>query len=88
VNLLDGVKSFYESDCVLDGAYVDYSDSMYEGQYAFWKDCGPNNNWALVLAARPKDAPTAYLVLVEVKITSEADLTALDRILQTFQVVQ
>ncbi len=88
VNLLDGVKGFYENDCTLDGGYVDYKDSMYEGKYAFWKDCGPNKNWVLVLAARPIAAPTAYLVLVEVKITSDADLKALDRILASFQVVQ
>ena len=88
VNLLDWVKSFYENDCTLDGAYVNYSYALYEGQYAFWKACGPNKNWVLVLAARPKDSPTAYLLLVEVKITSEADLAALDRILQTFQVIK
>ncbi len=47
-----------------------------------------NNTWAIVLAARPIDAPTAYLVLVEVKVASDSDLDALDRILATFQVVQ
>jgi serine protease Do len=87
-NLLEAVRSIYETDCTLDGDYVDYSDELYEGKYAFWKDCGPNKTWALVLAARPKDAPTAYLVLVEVKITTEADLAALDKVLATFQLAQ
>jgi serine protease Do len=88
VNLLEGVSYWHESDCTLDGGYQTYSDALYEGQYAFWKNCGPNDTWVIVLAARPIDAPTSYLVLVEVKVVSDSDLDALDRILATFQVVQ
>jgi hypothetical protein len=85
-NLLDAVKSNYESGCTQDGSYQPYSDDLYEGKYVFFKDCGSNNTEALILAARPKSAPTAYLVLVEEMITTKADLDALDHILATFKV--
>lgn len=84
IELLDGVDGWYSSDCTKEGRY-DYDDPWYEGKYDFWQNCGPDNTWVLVLAARPKDNPSAYLLLLEVKIVYDADLTALDQILATFQ---
>jgi len=87
VNLLDGVRGWYENDCELNSDYAVYSDALYEGKYAVWENCGGTGNKVVVVAARPIDYPTAFLILVEVKVTSDADLEALDRILQTFEVV-
>lgn len=87
VELLDGTRDWYKNDCRADGAAQNYSDELYEGRYQLWKNCGPNDTWTLVLAARPKENKTAFLILVEMKIISDADLEALDHILQTFVVV-
>jgi serine protease Do len=83
VQLLEGLRPWYENDCSLDGTY-DYSDSVYEGKYDLWTKCGPNNNLVVALAARPIDNPYGFLIVVEVKIVSDADLDALDQILNTF----
>ncbi len=86
VQLLDGVRDWYSSDCKFDSRN-DYADQLYEGKYDLWKNCGPDKSMVLVLAARPIQNQTAFLVLVEVKITKDADLDALDKILSSFNVV-
>lgn len=86
LQLLEGVRGWYEEDCTLEGTY-DYSDGLYEGKYDLWKNCGDNDTGVLMLAARPIENQTAFLILVEVKITKDADLDALDHVLSTFQVI-
>jgi len=86
VQLLDGVKPWYEDDCDLDGRY-DYEDEVYEGQYDLWTNCGGTGSLMIVLSARPKNDPFAFLTLVQVEVVTDADLDALDYILQTFDVV-
>ncbi len=88
VELLDGVKNWYKNDCTFKER-VDYgegkwADPLYEGKFDLWENCGPDKTLVLVLAARPK-GDTSYLLLLEMKIVSDRDLKALDRILQTFQ---
>jgi serine protease Do len=83
IQLLEGVRPWYQSDCTNKGTY-DYKDTVYEGKYDVWIDCGPNNNMVVSLAVRPITDPTGFLMLIEVKITSSADLDALDHILATF----
>ncbi len=85
VQLLAGIRGWYESDCTLDGTY-DYSDAVYEGKYDLWTGCGSNGNMVVSLAGRPINDPTGFLFIVEVKITSDADLDALDQILATFDI--
>jgi|YelNatPaOPRAMG01_1025707.scaffolds.fasta_scaffold03141_9 serine protease Do len=85
IQLLDGVRGWYEADCKFDSRN-NYSDQLYEGKYDLWKNCGPDKNWVLVLAARPQQNQTAFLILVEVKITKDADFEALDKILSSFLV--
>jgi len=92
VELLDGVKGWYENDCKFDGRNEygkegGYYDILYEGKFDLWKNCGGTNTEVMVLAARPKADPTAYLMLVEVRILSEADLEALIHILDSFEVI-
>ncbi len=85
VQLLDGVKSWYSSDCKFDSRN-DYSDDQYEGKYDIWKNCGKNKNQVMVMVLRPKIQQTAYLILMEVKVTKDADLESLKHILLTFKI--
>ncbi len=88
IQLLDGVKGWYEDDCTFDGRY-DYGedDPVFEGGYDLWTDCGTTDSVNIVVGARPKSDPFAYLVLVQVQVLSDADLEALDQILATFDQV-
>lgn len=86
--LLDGVRDWYRGECRLNGTY-DYGadDPYYEGKYDLWEDCGNQDTAMFVLAVRPKNNPTAFLMLLQMQIVSESDLEALDQILLTFDVV-
>lgn len=89
VELLDGLRGWHENDCTLEGRYDygegDWQDPLYEGKFDLWKNCGTDGTLVLVLAARPKDNPSAYLLLLDVYLVKDADLTALDKILASFQ---
>jgi hypothetical protein len=87
VNLLEGVRYWHRDNCSSVETY-DYKDEVYEGKYDFWTGCGSSNSYVLVLSARPISAPTAYLLLVVVKIISDRDLAAADQILATFQAIR
>jgi serine protease Do len=85
VQLLDIVSADYRAACELDGRY-DYEDPLDRGRYDFFVNCGgPGGAWYLILSAI--DNPQHALILVEVQIISDADLAALDRILDTFQII-
>lgn len=87
VQVLDILSEDFRDQCELDGRY-DYEDPLYRGKYDFFVNCGgPGGSWYLLLSAVPIDNPQDYLVLVEVQIVSDADVDALDRVLDTFQVV-
>lgn len=94
IELLDGVDGWYESDCSKDMDYWhadygegDWYDPYYEGKFNVWTNCDSGGYDTFILAARPKDDPLAYLMLVEVKYWSDVDLDALFNILATFQVI-
>jgi serine protease Do len=89
VQLLDGVRGWFEDDCKLDRSNyrVDYDDQFYEGKFDVWQNCRGTGTNVLVLAARPKSDQTAYLILVEIHYITQEDLDSLDQILNTFQVV-
>jgi serine protease Do len=72
------------SDCVSAGR-SDYSDPLYTGTYEQWTGCGGTGAQFFVVVAAPAD--DSYLAAVMVQVTSDADLDALDHILDTFQVV-
>jgi serine protease Do len=74
----------FEGDCTLDGRY-DYSDPLYTGQYDLYSDCGGIGTTFIVLAAQPEDGSS--IILVEIAAVSEADLEAIDQILNTFVIV-
>ena len=68
-----------------DLGLVDYADPVFTGQYQVWNDCGGTTTSVVVLAAVPADS--SYTVLMLVQIVTDADLDALDRIFQTFNVI-
>lgn len=87
IQLLDIISSDFRGVCELDGRY-DYNDGYYRGSFDYFVKCGgPGGPDFLILSAVPIDDPTAFLILVEVQILSNADLDAADRILATFDVV-
>ena len=83
VQLLDVTKVWFEDNCDYEWR-EDYDDNYYEGAYDYW-DCGPNAE-VVVIGARPIADPTAYLVLVQVQITSDFDFEVLEQIIDTFDV--
>jgi serine protease Do len=86
VNLLDVRRDAFLDDCELDNRY-DYEDALYRGKYDVFENCGDSGNVYIVLTAVPIEDPEAFLILVEIQITQEADFEALENILATFQVV-
>ena len=80
-NLMEGVQGFY-TDCK-SGGRQNYSSDNYEGMLQLYTNCGAEKGNAVVLALRPKVNQSAYLVLVEMKYTTQAELDELDTILGT-----
>jgi len=77
--------SDFSSDCK-DVARDVYEDALYTGQYQIWRECGPDGKAALLeVVAEPADQ--SFLLLVQVQALEDRDFSALDRILDTFQLV-
>jgi len=84
IQLLDGVKHWYDESCTWEWRET-YVDPVYEGAYDYWY-CGRNAD-VVVVGARPIAAPTAFLVLVQVQMVSDFDWDALERIMDTFDLM-
>lgn len=82
VDQLLNETAFGES-CKYEGR-EDYRDPLYTGKYDVWTDCGGKDTALIVVAFEPEDK--SFLGMVQVQVVSEADLEALDRILDTFVV--
>ncbi len=74
----------FSGDCTYDGRF-DYSDPVYTGVYDQYSNCAGAGSVIIVLGAEP--AAQNYSVVVLVQAVTEADLDALDHILNTFNVV-
>lgn len=61
-----------------------YDDGYFTGAYEIFENCGGTSTGWVQVAAHPADQ--SYGVLVAVQVVSDADLEALDVILQTFNV--
>jgi serine protease Do len=81
--LLDQMKSDYES-CTYNGR-TSYKDSLYSGFYDLWGGCGSADSIILHLAVVPESR--AFLIYLDIRVVTDADLEALDHILQNFVVV-
>ena len=87
VQLLDILRPDFMQDCDLDGRY-EYEDVLYRGRYDLFTNCGGSQgSLFMVLTAVPVDDPTEFLILLQVQIVNDADLEAVDRILDSFEVV-
>ena len=83
-SLLDDLAGEYE-DCIYDGRF-DYDDGVYAGQYDLYSDCAEVGSIIIELAAMPEHG--GYLTYLVIQAVSDADLDALDHILDTFYVVE
>lgn len=79
--LLD--QTTFNQSCTYGGR-AEYSDALYTGLYDTWTSCGGTNTVLIVVAFQPEDS--SFLGMVQVQVVSEADLEALDRILDSFVV--
>lgn len=77
--MLDGFD--FSNSCEYEGRH-DYEDPLYTGQFDLWVDCNGEGTLYLILSAEPEDQ--SFITLVAVQIVTDADLDALDHILDTF----
>ncbi|MFQ5944553.1 MAG: peptidase S1, partial [Anaerolineales bacterium] len=87
IEILDIRRQEFLGPCELDGRY-DYEDVLYRGKYDLFFNCGgEGGSWFLILIAIPMDDSTQFIIDLEVQIANDADLEAVDRILDSFEVV-
>ena len=86
IQLLDVYRDWArEDDCTFEYR-EDYEDSAFEGAFDVFSNCLDSEGVLVILSAKPH-CSTSLLVLVLVQIMSDADLDALDEILNTFDVI-
>lgn len=74
----------FSEDCTYDARY-DYEDPVYTGRYDLYVTCGDEESVVIVVAAQPADA--SYAVILLAQALTDADLEAVDHVLNTFNVV-
>lgn len=83
--LLDFPEHDFSVDCTYEGR-KEYQDPQYRGLYDHYSNCGGEGGSTFVnLAAVPEDG--AFVIWLQMQVVTEADLEALDRMLNSFQVV-
>ena len=86
IQLLDVYRDWArEDDCTFEYR-EDYEDPAFEGAFDVFSNCLDSEGVLVILSAKPHSS-TSPLVLVMVQIMSDADLDALDEILNTFDVI-
>jgi hypothetical protein len=80
---LDSLTDF-SSDCIYEGRF-DYEDPIYTGLFDRYSDCGDVGSAIINIVAVPESRE--FIIWVQTQIVSEADLEALDRIINSFEVV-
>lgn len=71
-------------DCVYEGR-DSYEDALYTGSYDYYSDCGDIGSTIIDLVAEPEDQ--SFLMWLNIQVVDDADLDALDHILNSFQVI-
>ena len=74
----------FSDDCIFEGRY-DYEDALYSGYYDIYSGCDGTDVILVVVAALPEDGSFATLLVLQA--VTDADLDAVDHILNTFVVV-
>jgi serine protease Do len=80
-SILDGQD--YTFACDYDGRY-EYSDALYQGEYDLYINCEGEDTLFVVVAAESPGSPV--LMMLQIVVVSDADLEAMDTILDTFVV--
>ena len=80
---LDTLAAPYESACVYEGRH-DYDDSLYQGQFDRFDDCGGVGTTLILIVARPSDQ--TFTVTVTLQLLTQADFDAADQIIATYQI--
>jgi hypothetical protein len=70
--------------CIYKGRF-DYKNQFYTGQYDHFTNCATGNPGLLIFTTASPDGKS--LILIRITVTSEADLEAVDTIINTFQVL-
>ncbi len=84
-SLLDRFKGNNdELDCTYEGR-DSYEDALYTGFYDYYSDCGDIGSTIIDLVAEPEDQ--SFLMWLNIQVVDDADLDALDHILNSFQVI-
>jgi serine protease Do len=81
--LLDELAEDYS--CDYDGRY-DYDDGVYTGLYDLYVNCGDSESIRIELSAEPEHQ--GFLVYLVIQAVSDADIEALQQILDTFFVYE
>jgi len=74
----------YSDDCVYEGRF-EYEDTAYTGIYEYYSDCGSVGSWIVNVVVVPENRE--YLIWVQTQVVGDADLDALDHILDSFYVI-
>jgi serine protease Do len=83
IAFLDELTDFSD-DCTYEGRF-EYQDPFYTGLYDQYTNCSDVGSQIINIVATPEDG--AVIIWVQTQIVSDADLEALDRIINSFQVV-
>ncbi|MFO7698776.1 MAG: PDZ domain-containing protein, partial [Anaerolineae bacterium] len=83
-SILDLDTYDFSGDCEYQGRDT-YKDVVYTGLYDYYTNCGGVGTEFAILAAVPENR--AFLIVLQVQIVSRADLEAVDKILNSFEVV-
>lgn len=67
-----------------EGPYEDYDRSPYSGKLQTWYDCGPDGATTFAMAAAPEGRQC--VVVLDARISGEADREAIQHIFDTFEV--
>lgn len=84
--LLNLYKENFSVDCTFDSRNP-YADSVFEGLYDIYSSCAGEKNMMVVLSAQPMQDKSAYVLVVLVNMLNGADAAALDKVIETFDVV-
>lgn len=83
-SLLDRFYENNDFNCTYEGREP-YEDALYTGYFDRYTDCGDVGSTIIDLVAEPEDQ--SFVMWLNIQVVDEADLEALDHILNSFQVV-
>jgi serine protease Do len=85
-NTMDELLDFFDfSDSCTVGSRSDYEDPIFTGRFDIYTDCAGQGTVIAVVAAEPADQSFAVIIIGQA--ITDADLEALDHVLDTFNLV-